>query len=173
MKTILFLRHAKSDWGNTNLADVDRPLANSGLKAATRMGKLLAQTDYIPDLIIASPAKRAQQTAELVIEACACKGEIEWQERFYYGGSSDILAGLRNLPDTVERPLIIGHNPTLTEVIGILCHNHAPDDFTVDIQLPAGGLVCLEAHISHWLALNPGDALLRWFIIPKLIKSLL
>ena len=30
MKTALILRHAKSDWGDINLTDFDRPLAKRG-----------------------------------------------------------------------------------------------------------------------------------------------
>ncbi len=63
MKTVLLLRHAKSDWGNPGLADFDRPLAKRGLKDAPRMGHVLTDFNVVPDKILASPARRAKQTA--------------------------------------------------------------------------------------------------------------
>ena len=59
MKTLLLLRHAKSSWADDRLSDFDRPLNDRGREDAPRMGKLLRQHDLVPDLIIASPAKRA------------------------------------------------------------------------------------------------------------------
>ena len=60
MKTILILRHAKSDWGNPDLADFDRPLANRGLKDAPRMGQVLAQFDCVPDKIFGFSGRASQ-----------------------------------------------------------------------------------------------------------------
>ena len=70
MKSVLILRHAKSEWGNPGQADFDRPLAKRGLEDAPRMGQVLARFNYVPDRILSSPAQRARQTAELVAQAC-------------------------------------------------------------------------------------------------------
>ena len=66
MKTLLLLRHAKSSWDNSDLADHDRPLNGRGRRDAPRMGQLLAQHDLTPDLIVTSAARRAATTAEPV-----------------------------------------------------------------------------------------------------------
>lgn len=39
MKTLTLLRHAKSSWRNTGLADRDRPLNKRGEKDAPDMGR--------------------------------------------------------------------------------------------------------------------------------------
>jgi len=66
MKTLLLMRHAKSSWDNSELADFDRPLNGRGRQDAPRIGQLLAHEDLTPDLIITSAARRAATTAELV-----------------------------------------------------------------------------------------------------------
>ena len=38
MKTLLLLRHAKSSWDNSELADYDRPLNGRGRRDAPHMG---------------------------------------------------------------------------------------------------------------------------------------
>ena len=63
MKTILLLRHAKSDWGDPGLADFDRPLAKRGRKDAPRMGEVLALFNCVPDRILSSSARRAKAPA--------------------------------------------------------------------------------------------------------------
>ena len=56
MKTLLVLRHAKSSWKDPGLADHDRPLNKRGKRDAPRMGRLLADEDLVPDLIVTSTA---------------------------------------------------------------------------------------------------------------------
>jgi phosphohistidine phosphatase len=173
MKTVLILRHAKSDWSDPGNADFDRPLAKRGLEDAPRMGEVLARFECVPDRILASPARRAKQTAELAAKACGYQKSIQWEDDFYGGNSSDLIGAVQRLPDTVERVLLIGHNPTLEETIAGLC---VPDLAEMEdgwaIKIPTAGLVCLELDIMAWSELRRGDGVLRWFVIPKLVKAL-
>ena len=173
MKTVLILRHAKSDWGDPGKVDFDRPLAKRGLEDAPRMGEVLARFECVPDRILASPAQRAKQTAELAAKACGYQKSIQWEDDFYGGGSADLMAALQRLPGTVERVLIIGHNPALEETVAALCAPDLPEmEDGWAIKIPTGGLVCLDFEIMEWVALRPGDGVLRWFVIPKLVKAL-
>jgi phosphohistidine phosphatase len=171
MKTVLLLRHAKSEWGNPGLADFDRPLAERGLKDAPRIGQVLANYDFIPDKILASPARRAKQTAELVAEACSYKkAAIAWQESFYGGYSDDLIAALQGLPNSVNRAMLVGHNPAMEEAAAALLIGDTDEKLTISI--PTAGLLCLDLDIMTWTDLEPGDAILRWYLIPKLIKAI-
>ena len=96
---------------------------------------------------------------------------------FYEGNSADLIAALQQLPDTVERVMLIGHNPILEETVATLCTPHSPDvdDGWTDgwaIKIPTAGLVCLDFEIMDLGELRPGDGMLRWFVIPKLVKAL-
>ncbi len=174
MKTILILRHAKSDWGDPDLADFDRPLAKRGLKDAPLIGQLLADFDSVPDLIVASPARRAEQTTELVAEACGYRKPIQWESSFYGGDSQAVLAALQRLPAAVERVMLVGHNPTLEETIAeLLCAAEVGWSDHFPVRLPTAGLVCLEVDLVDWADLEPGQAALCWLVIPKLVKALL
>jgi phosphohistidine phosphatase len=174
MKTILLLRHAKSDWGDPSLADFDRPLAKRGRKDAPRMGEVLAHFDCVPDRILSSPARRARQTAELVAEACGYKKSIRWEDHFYGGSSIDLMAALQQLPDHIERPMLVGHNPTMEETVAMLLSATADDEWNDHwaIRLPTAGLVCLDVDVMAWDMLEPGEAILRWYLIPKLVKAI-
>jgi phosphohistidine phosphatase len=173
MKSVLLLRHAKSDWGNMDLADFDRPLAKRGLKDAPRIGRVIADYDSVPDLILASPARRARQTTKMVAKACGYRKSISWQDSFYGGDSDDLIAALQHLPNSVEQAMLVGHNPTMEDTVSTLLLGYDAvweRDFTV--RIPTAGLICLDLAVEDWPDLEPGDAILRWFLIPRLIKAI-
>jgi len=177
MKTVLFLRHAKSDWAEAGLADFDRPLAKRGLEDAPYMGEVLALFDCVPDKILSSPAQRARQTAELAAKACSYRHDIQWEDAFYGGDRADLIAALQQLPNKIERVLLIGHNPILEETVDGLCAS-SPGKPNLSgqagwrIKIPTAGLVCLNFDIENWASLEPGEGVLQWFLIPKLVKAL-
>ncbi|MBN1992264.1 MAG: histidine phosphatase family protein [Anaerolineae bacterium] len=175
MKTVLLLRHAKSDWGDPGLADFDRPLAKRGLKDAPRMGEVLALFDAVPDVILSSPALRAKQTTELVAETCHYpKERIQWEESFYGSGNAAMIAALQNLPDKVVRVLLVGHNPATEETAAALLSARVEQAWSDDgaIRIPTAGLLCFGVNIASWSELQAGDATLYWFLIPKLVKAM-
>ncbi len=174
MKTILLLRHAKSDWGDPGLTDFDRSLAKRGQKDAPLMGEVVKQFDHVPDLILSSPALRAKETAELVAEACGYKKSIEWVETFYTGGCNESFTVLQGLSDKVERVMYIGHNPTMEELAATLLSADMDEEWRDEwaIRIPTSGLVCLDINILEWATLEPGEAVLRWFLIPRLLKAI-
>ena len=65
MKSLLLIRHAKSDWGDLTLKDFDRPLNDRGKRDAPVMAHRLLDKKIKIDAFISSPAKRARKTAEL------------------------------------------------------------------------------------------------------------
>jgi phosphohistidine phosphatase len=76
MKTLLLMRHAKSSWKHPDLPDQDRPLNKRGEKDAPRMGKYLKEKELVPQVILASPAKRIKQTVDGVLEKMPFKGKV-------------------------------------------------------------------------------------------------
>lgn len=138
MKTILLMRHAKSSWDNPELDDHDRPLNKRGLHDAPRVGELLEAEELIPDLILVSSARRAQETMRLLVEACGYEGPIETHADFYHSDVTAYLHILHNLPESVARPLIIGHNPDVEELLRMLTgiSRHMPTATLALIELP-------------------------------------
>lgn len=167
MKTILLLRHAKSDWSDFSLSDYKRELSKRGLKDAPVMGTYIARLGLIPNLILASPARRAEQTAELAASASGYPHPIQWVEDFYGGDSTVILAALQQLDDAVERVLVVGHNPTMEECTSLLCTG---EDKALRVRLPTAALVCLTFEFGPWTGLSAGAATLQWITIPRQLQ---
>ena len=117
MKTLFLIRHAKSSWDDTALPDKDRPLGDRGRRDAPKMGKRLAKRDVKPDLILSSPARRALTTAEIVAKKIDYKlKDIVVDDRLYAGAVHDLLNVIHKVGDKLERVMLFGHNPELTEL---------------------------------------------------------
>jgi phosphohistidine phosphatase len=126
MKTLLLLRHAKSSWKESDLDDHDRPLNKRGKSDAPKMGRLLRAADLLPDLIIASSAKRCRKTAECVIEASGYRGETRISGELYEADGPKLREFLRGLDDAVQRLLLIAHNPGMEELLETLVGTYTP-----------------------------------------------
>lgn len=111
LKTLLVLRHAKSDWNAQYGSDHDRPLNPRGVEAAARVGSLVSDLGLVPDLVISSTALRARATAELAIEAGGWETVLELTPDFYHSGVDGTLDVVSRV-DAADRLMIVGHQPT-------------------------------------------------------------
>ena len=142
MKSLLILRHAKSDWGEAGLEDQQRPLNKRGKKAAPKIGLLLREKDLLPDLVLCSTAVRARATADLVAEAGGYQGKIELLPALYAAPPEAYIAALSALPDTLQSVMVVGHNPGLEELLQDLTGKYEP--------LPTAALAYVRLPIQSW-----------------------
>jgi phosphohistidine phosphatase len=170
MKTLLVLRHAKSDRSDGALPDHDRPLAPRGEADAPRMGMALAALGMVPDYIVTSTAMRARETARLAVAAMGYGGEIVEQPEIY-GASVDVLLDvLRECNDEAATAMLVGHNPGLEELVCLLTGGEGAEAI---LRLPTAGLACIALDIAAWSHLGPACGLLQWFLTPRIVAPLL
>jgi phosphohistidine phosphatase len=67
-KTLLILRHGKSDWG-TGHEDFHRPLVDRGRLGSQKMGAWIKHRKLVPDTVLSSLAERARATTETACQA--------------------------------------------------------------------------------------------------------
>ncbi|TFC87843.1 histidine phosphatase family protein [Cryobacterium sp. TMT3-29-2] len=124
-RTLILLRHAKSDWSGGQ-ADVDRPLAERGVRQAPRTGEWLAHSGYAIDLAVVSPAERARATWDLVAAEFDSAPPIHVDEAVYAASGGELKGVVRALPDTVHVVVLVGHNPGLEDLAGDLAGRPVP-----------------------------------------------
>ena len=146
MKTLLLMRHAKSSWKDDSLADHDRPLNKRGRGDAPRMGRLLRDRDLIPDLILSSTAERANATARLVAEAAGYSCAVQMSDALYHVGAAQLLQVICQIDSQFVRPLIIGHNPAMADLLEQLSGGSH--------SFPTAALACLKLDVPHWCDLE-------------------
>lgn len=159
------LRHAKSSWKDTTLADHDRPLAGRGRHAAAAMADHLAEHEIVPELVLCSTAVRARETYER-IEAALGGAPVRFQRRIYAASAGELLALLRTVSGEVRSVLLIGHNPGLEDLALVLARPSAERD-SLEAKFPTGALATLELTGSRWSELEPGGAALVGFVRPR------
>ena len=166
MRTLLILRHAKSDWHAGAGNDFDRPLSRRGRHDGLRMGKWMQSRDLIPEAIISSPAKRTRQTVKRICqELCPDMENIILDESLYLANLHDLLVALRYCPDQVTTLLLIGHNPGLEELLLYLAGKSVPEPADGKL-LPTATLAELRLE-AGWNDLLPGSAHLVAITRPK------
>jgi phosphohistidine phosphatase len=124
-RELLLLRHAKSAWDAPAATDLERPLSDRGKRDAPRIGGWLQARGLQPDHVVASPARRARQTARRVCRVLGCPA-IDWQPRAYLASLPTLLTLLADCPAPARRVLLVGHNPGLEELLAYLCGPELP-----------------------------------------------
>lgn len=147
MKQLLVLRHAKSDWADSALADWQRPLSERGVRDAPRAGDWLRTHAIIPDVIITSDAVRARSTAQAVAESAGFTHDLVLEPALYLASPDAIIGVLSELSDDAAGTvLIVGHNPGLEDLIERLTGDQFP--------MPTAALAHLELPIDRWSDLD-------------------
>jgi phosphohistidine phosphatase len=160
------MRHAKSDWGESGLEDFERPLSSRGLEDAPRMGRALVAAEVVPDRIVASPARRAKETAERVAKGCGFAGSIQWEAALYDASGAAWLEAARGIAAKAEVALLVAHSPGIAEAAAAILGARAR------LRFPTGSVACLDLDLEKWADLHDGAGELRWLLVPRLVKAL-
>lgn len=160
MRTLYLLRHAKSSWKDETLRDLDRPLKGRGRRAAEQMGQVLAEEKLKTPLVISSPAVRARETTERVLESAGVTVEPRFDDRIYEANVRTLLEVVRSIPDTSDTAILVGHNPGFENLLAY---------FTGDNRhMPTCALAKIEFDAASWSELSEGESgRLEMFVKPK------
>lgn len=159
MKTLYILRHAKSSWSEADIADFDRSLNERGRTAAPFMGRVAAGRGYLPDSIVASPAKRAAETALLFSTAAGFEGKTIHDERIYEASANTLRQVVSDLDDELGSVLLVGHNPGLEDFIRFLTARTEP--------MATATLAVISLDVTSWKDVSAGCGSILDIIRPR------
>lgn len=141
VKTLLVMRHAKSDWNADYASDHDRPLNRRGVASARAMGRVLSDEDLVPDLVVTSSAVRAKMTAELAVEAGRWQCDVVVEPALYGAGvdeAIDFAAGA----DPVDRLMMVGHQPTWSILVSVLTGE--------GVEMKTATVAAIDFEVDDW-----------------------
>jgi phosphohistidine phosphatase len=160
-KRLALLRHAKSAYDDSSLADHDRPLNKRGERDAPTMAKRLLKSGWRPSMILTSTAKRTRQTARIVAREIGYPVEFVQSEPDLYLASPETILDIIEQQDNRFNEIVVcAHNPGITRLSNMLC------GATID-NVPTCGLVLLEADIEDWSEFGDVQGTLLDFDYPK------
>ncbi|MBZ0296648.1 MAG: phosphohistidine phosphatase SixA [Anaerolineae bacterium] len=153
---LYFLRHGEAE--DTAADDYQRALTPRGVRRTQAAGRVLAQLKLSPTHIYSSPRQRARQTAEIVAEALGREVEIRDEVNYEFSVSAveQLISGL----DSSAEVMFVGHQPTLSQVIGALTG--------ATVAMKRGGLARVDIPVSA----SPLRGQLVWLIAPKVFDTL-
>ena len=165
MKTVLLIRHAKSDWGDPSLSDFDRPLNGRGKRDAPLMAQRLLDKKITIDAFIASPAKRAWKTACIFAKAFGTRKDDVISRDELYGAAEDVFFDvIRSADDQHQTIAIFSHNPGITDFANQLT------DTRID-NIPTSSVFAITADCDSWSAFREASKHFLFFDYPKAVPE--
>jgi phosphohistidine phosphatase len=127
MPVLILARHAQAEPDGPT--DFERSLSAKGLAQAVEAGAEIAER-WSPDVAIASAARRTVQTGQAVVEAVNrahgdsvdAPGSLTLREdaSLYACEIADWIDAINSIPADSQCAYIVGHQPTVSEVVGHL-----------------------------------------------------
>jgi phosphohistidine phosphatase len=157
---LYLLRHGIAAERTALTPEPDRPLTPEGEHKLERAAKAMQGLELTFDLILSSPYVRARQTAEIVAEAFDAGKRLHFSDALAPAGNhKELIAGINQFTPPPENVLLVGHEPSLSELISLLLSGSP----SLSIVMKKGGLCKLTVQ-----SLKPGRcAMLEWLLTGK------
>ena len=163
-RTLLLLRHAKSDYP-AGVADHERPLAPRGVREAALAGDWLRAHTPAVDSVLCSTATRTRETlARTQIEA-----PVSYVDRLYDATPGAVIEEINGVDSDVETLLVIGHEPAISQVaLGLATPDGSNTTAAehISTKFPTSAIAVLRT--AHpWDQLTLHSAALVTFHVPR------
>lgn len=161
MKRLILVRHGKSSW-KYDVADDKRPLKQRGFKDGGLIAGAFEKFFVPPVEIWSSPAVRAFETAKIFQKTLKVEEKsFDVKPALYTFNKKDFLNVIRSCEDEVNKLMVFGHNPAMTEVVNEL------GDKEFD-NIPTTGLTVIDFDVASWKDISQGKTILNLF--PKNLR---
>jgi phosphohistidine phosphatase len=171
MGRLLLLRHAKTERPEPGERDRDRKLTARGRADAPIIGTYMARHRLVPDLVLVSPATRADETWALVAEVFNKTPRLVKEERIYNAGTGALME-IVGAASGARMLLVVGHNPGLHDLaVQLIASGDVGMRERVREKLPTCGLVVIEFPYDDWSKLHRSSGRIERFVSPRLIAD--
>ncbi len=119
-----------------------------------------------PDIILSSSSLRTQITADSLAKRIDYEKQIFYMDELYMAKPSTILNILALQEDEDNNIMIVGHNPSLTELTNMLIGKKIK-------KISTCGIVSIKLDIESWMEIEEAHGKLDFYIYPKQLKHYL
>ena len=135
---LILWRHAEAEPHGGAEGDLARRLTTKGERQAERMADWLNHRLAATTRVLASPARRAQETAK------ALERRFKTVEALAPGATVDDVLAAARWPEANEPVLVVGHQPVLGQVVARLLAGVDPDGSEREWAIRKGAVVWLR-----------------------------
>lgn len=165
VRTLYLIRHGEAEESMSSEKDFDRRLTPLGHRNSSRMGKLLSDYDVNPDLLIASTAVRARDTAELISEQIKLpSNKIDYLDEVYKASVRSLFNFISELDVEYKTVVIVGHNPVLIYLGEYLTKK------AIGTLVPCG-ILQIGFDVDSWSSVAEGNGTLMNYYVPAAFKE--
>ena len=158
MKTLILVRHAKSDWPE-NTDDFDRPLAEKGVHDAEKMAHFLKEKNIQIDKFLSSPALRAFSTCDIFNKEYQI--EVETLQKLYNASENSFESLVTEIQDDLNAVAMFSHNNGISN----FANGMSEDVF----MFPTCGVAGFQIDCNSWSDFHGAKKKLIFFYEPKKI----
>ncbi len=158
MKTLILVRHAKSDWPE-DTEDFDRPLAEKGLEDAVKMSKFMKDHHIEIQKFVSSPAVRALNTCKIFNQTFNL--EITEEQKLYNPTERNFESVIYGLDDNINSVAMFSHNNGISNFANMMS-DHI-------FMFPTCGVAGFQIDTDSWSDFENAKKKLIFFYEPKKI----
>ena len=163
MKTLLLLRHAKSSWKDSSVADHGRPLNGRGRRAAGLIRRFLEAKKLRPDFVLSSSSVRTRETLEIVFEGAVPALDICYDDALYLASAAKLIEVISALEEDRNQVLLVGHNPGIEELFFRLTG--------IDERFPTATLANISLDVKDWGEAEKTRGKVEWLVTPRQLEG--
>lgn len=109
-----------------------------------------------PDVVLCSTARRARETLAL-LGVTDRDGDVRFVDELYGAEPDDVLAVVRKMPNNAKSVMVVGHNPTLSDLTGE--------------DLPTLGLATISLDTKQWSDAQRSIFEVTSVVTPKMLRE--
>ncbi|MCV3273712.1 SixA phosphatase family protein [Roseobacter sinensis] len=160
-RTLILMRHAKSDWSHAGLRDHERPLNGRGRVSAQALGAWLRDREHLPDEVLCSSATRTGETLQRL--ELPKDIPVRYMNELYHAEASCMRDVLMQAVGACV--LMIGHNPGICDVAHRLVRT-APDHPRFE-DYPTGATLVVRFAAPSWAEIGWHEGQPIDFVTPR------
>lgn len=166
MKRIILIRHSKATPLGQGQTDFSRSLKPRGHTDARLIADYLTSKEIRPQLIVSSPAQRANQTARIIASVMEYPLDAIRHEHFIYEGytSGEFISYINRQDDALDTILVVGHNPE----IAMLSINLTNGNF---FHFPTTATVVVRFNCNTWQEVQSREGTTELFTYPEELRG--
>lgn len=160
MKTLIIVRHGNAARDDVTLTDAQRPLTPQGRRETAAAVADFTSLGHTGCAILTSPALRAQETADVWQRSLAIPADrLQTEPQLYEAERADMLSVVRQLDDSADTVVLVGHNPGVTALLHYLVGRGVE-------QMTPSSFAVISMDIQHWNQLSLRTSELTHYYVP-------
>ncbi|WP_114751054.1 SixA phosphatase family protein [Pleomorphovibrio marinus] len=146
VKELCIIRHGMAETSHGQENDFERKLTSSGRGRISRLAHLLKTREFEFDLALYSNAVRCKETFDILQSYDLIRKAIP-KPSIYQASHPTLLQLIYGLDESLERVLLVGHNPGVSQLVGYLSGD-------LSLMLSPGMVVHLRFEGLEWKELS-------------------